>query len=69
FNAKSAKAERKGRKVLNFEEGLDSEIHSHQLELKDVSLVTEGKGALQGIPILTGISLAVNRGERIGIIG
>lgn len=52
-----------------FEEGLDSQIHSHQLELKDVSLVTEGKGALKGIPILTDISLVVNRGERIGIIG
>ncbi|MCP2729097.1 ABC transporter ATP-binding protein [Limnofasciculus baicalensis] len=54
---------------MNFEEVLEPQIQSPQLELKEVSLVTEGKGALKGMPILTGISLAVNRGERICIIG
>ncbi len=54
---------------MNFQEVLEPQIQSPQLELKDVSLVTEGKGALKGMPILSGISLAVNRGERICIIG
>ena len=54
---------------MNFEEVLEPQIHSTQLELKQVSLVTEGKGALRGMPILTDISLSVNRGERICIIG
>lgn len=54
---------------MNFEEVLEPQIKSTQLDLKDVSLVTEGKGALKGMPILSGISLAVNRGERICIIG
>ncbi len=69
LNAKGAKKERKGRKGLNFEEVLVPQIQSSQLELQDVSLVTEGKGALKGMPILSGISFGVNRGERICIIG